>query len=318
MKKRFLTPQDIKLGADSIARHLLELNVQGNFPFPAKAYAVPRGGIPVLYAVQAALTKMTGDWLLNETADPEEAAVVIDDIIDSGATMRRFPWKVPFCVLISKNDLPESVRSVFAAEYDADSWIVFPWEATLGGSADDIVTRLLQFIGEDPTREGLKETPARVIKAWQEWTAGYEQDPVSILKTFEDGAKSVDELILVRDIPMWSHCEHHLAPFFGVAHIGYIPNGRIVGLSKLARLVDVFGRRLQVQERMTNQIADAMQEALAPVGVGVVIEARHMCMESRGIRRVGATTVTSAMRGALMVKPEARAEFFSIINRGRP
>ena len=142
----------------------------------------------------------------------------------------------------------------------------------------------------------------------KEYSSGYGKDPAEILKVFDDGAEKVDEMVLVKSIPVYSHCEHHLAPFFGVAHVGYIPNGKIVGLSKLSRLVDVFAKRLQVQERLTNQIADALEEHLQPLGVGVVIECRHMCMESRGIQRQGATTVTSAMRGALRNDVAARAE----------
>lgn len=162
-------------------------------------------------------------------------------------------------------------------------------------------------------REGLRDTPERFARAWEEWTAGYAQSPADVLKTFEDGAEHYDEMLLQRDIPLYSHCEHHLAPFFGVAHIAYIPAGRIVGLSKLSRLVDVFARRLQVQERMTNQIADALDRVLAPIGVAVVLECRHLCMESRGIERAGTLTKTSALRGAIKTQPETRAEFYSML-----
>ena len=164
-------------------------------------------------------------------------------------------------------------------------------------------------------RPGLVETPARFAKAWQEWASGYAVKPEELLKSFEDGAEQVNEMVLVRDIPIYSHCEHHLAPFFGVAHIGYIPNGRIVGLSKLVRLAKAFAQRLQVQERLTNQIADALMQGLSPLGVGVVIECRHLCMESRGVERAGATTVTSALRGAMKDAPEVRAELMALVRR---
>ena len=144
--------------------------------------------------------------------------------------------------------------------------------------------RLIKDLGENPDRPGLRETPERVAKAWHHWTSGYDQDPNEILKVFEDGAENYNELIVVRGIPVYSHCEHHLAPFFGIATIGYTPAGRIVGLSKLTRLVDCFAKRLQVQERLTMQVADALTEHLKPRAVGVVIRCRHMCMESRGIR----------------------------------
>lgn len=161
-------------------------------------------------------------------------------------------------------------------------------------------------------REGLQETPDRVAKAWEFWTSGYAMDPATILKTFEDGAEGVDEMVVVKDIPVYSHCEHHMAAIFGTATIGYLPNKRIVGLSKLSRLVNVFARRLQVQERMTCQIADAMVEHLEPIGCGVVIKARHMCMESRGVCQQGHHTITSALRGVFKNEPDARSEFLRL------
>jgi len=178
-----------------------------------------------------------------------------------------------------------------------------------------MVRDLLAYIGEDPDREGLLETPARFLKAWTEYTRGYHVKPEDILKSFEDGAERVDEMVIVRDIPVYSLCEHHLAPFFGKAHVGYVPDKRILGLSKISRLVEVFGRRLQVQERLTNQIADALDENLQPLGVAVVIECRHMCMESRGIRHTGTSTVTSALRGSIKANADTRREFLSLIGR---
>ena len=179
-----------------------------------------------------------------------------------------------------------------------------------------IIHDLLREIGEDPERAGLLETPTRVAKAWAHWASGYRQNPADVLKVFEDGAENVDQMVLVRDIPVYSMCEHHMAPFFGVAHVAYIPHGRIVGLSKLSRLVDIYARRLQVQERLTTQIADALTTHLNPKGVAVMVRCRHLCMESRGIARQGSETVTSALRGAMLDKPEARAEFFALC-RGR-
>lgn len=175
-----------------------------------------------------------------------------------------------------------------------------------------LIRELLIELGEDPTREGLIETPARVMKAWRHWTQGYDQAAADVLKTFTDGAEGADEMVIVRGIDLYSHCEHHMAPFFGKAHVAYIPNKRIVGLSKLARVVDIFAHRLQVQERLTNQIANAIHDVLEPIGVGVVIEATHFCMCSRGVNKQGSTTVTSALRGAIKDKPEARAEFMSL------
>lgn len=177
--------------------------------------------------------------------------------------------------------------------------------------------RFLAYLGEDPLRQGLLETPRRVQQAWAHWTSGYADNPADILKVFEDGAQHYDEMIVVRGIPVYSHCEHHLAPFFGSATIAYQPDGRIVGLSKLTRLVQGFARRLQVQERLTTQIGQALATHLAPRAVGVQLECRHMCMESRGIQASGEQTVTSALFGALRTDPLLRAEFFAMARQPR-
>jgi len=179
--------------------------------------------------------------------------------------------------------------------------------------AEAAVRELLIAVGEDPDRPGLRETPARVARAYAETFAGLGQDPAEILATTFD--EDHDELVLVKDIPMYSTCEHHLVPFHGMAHVGYIPgaDGRVTGLSKLARLVEVYARRPQVQERMTRQIADALFDALKPQGVIVVIEAEHLCMAMRGIRKPGATTVTSAVRGIFRDSAATRNEAMSLV-----
>ncbi len=181
--------------------------------------------------------------------------------------------------------------------------------------AERAVREILLAVGEDPDREGLKETPARVARSYGEIFAGMRQQPEDVLTTtFEIGH---EELILVRDIEVYSTCEHHLVPFHGVAHVGYIPgrDGRVTGLSKLARLVDVYARRLQVQERLTSQIADALVEHLKPIGVMVVIECEHLCMSMRGVRRPGSRTITSAVRGQLR-DPATRAEAMGLVLGG--
>jgi GTP cyclohydrolase I len=174
---------------------------------------------------------------------------------------------------------------------------------------EQAVRTILSLIGEDPNREGLQDTPRRVARAWTEWAIGYGQDPAEVLKTFEDGAEGTDELVIVHNVPVVSKCEHHLADVTGIAHVGYIPDKRIVGLSKLARLVDIYARRLQVQERMTQQIANALQDNLQPLGVGVLVRASHACMSTRGVRVHGSVTSTSAMRGVLKSESSARKEF---------
>nr|AYD82547.1 GTP cyclohydrolase [Achromobacter phage vB_Ade_ART] len=182
----------------------------------------------------------------------------------------------------------------------------------MGRPLASVIHELLGNLDPDPDRQGLEETPARVAKAWAFWTKGYAENPAEILKVFDDGANGYDEMVSVCNIPVYSHCEHHMAPIFGVATVAYIPDGRIVGLSKLSRLVDCFARRLQVQERLTTQIADSLQEHLNPKGVGVWIKARHMCMESRGICQQGHHTVTTALRGVIKEDLSARAEFLAL------
>jgi len=183
------------------------------------------------------------------------------------------------------------------------------------GRIERAVREILLAIGEDPDRDGLAETPARVARAYAEQFSGLSQRPEDVLSTVFDA--DYDELILVRDIEVYSTCEHHLVPFFGFAHVGYIPNekGQITGLSKLARLVDVYARRPQVQERMTSQIADALMTVLEPRGVLVVIEAEHLCMSMRGVRKPGAKTVTSAVRGSMRDSDRTRAEAMSLLLR---
>lgn len=168
-------------------------------------------------------------------------------------------------------------------------------------------------------REGLQETPMRVANAWlDEWCAGYHVDIASLFKVFEDGAAGVDEMVVVQGIPVYSHCEHHLAAIFGTCTIGYVPNGKVVGLSKFNRVVKAFAQRLQVQERLTQQIADAIEEHLSPIGVGVQVRARHLCMESRGVFQQGHHTITTALKGALKVDAKARAEFLATCNGSKP
>lgn len=174
------------------------------------------------------------------------------------------------------------------------------------------VKEVLHIIEEGPLREGLRETPARVAKAFAHWFSGYDVDIPGLLKVFTDGAENYDEMVIVKDIPIYSKCEHHMADIFGTVTIAYIPDGKIVGLSKLSRLADAFARRLQVQERLTTQIADALQTHLKPKGVGVILRARHMCMESRGLCQQGHHTITSALRGVIREDRDARNEFMML------
>src|SRR5467141_1018654 len=183
--------------------------------------------------------------------------------------------------------------------------------------AEQAVTTLIRWAGDDPDREGLIETPARVVRAYEEWFAGYGEDPDEMLKrTFEE-VGGYDEIVLLRDIRFESHCEHHMAPIIGRAHIGYLPRDRVVGISKLARLVDVYAKRLQVQEKMTAEIANCLNSVLKPHGVGVVVEAGHECMTTRGVHKPDVTMVTSCLLGTFRTQAETRQEFLSAINLKR-
>ena len=178
----------------------------------------------------------------------------------------------------------------------------------------EAVRKLLLWAGDDPDREGLVGTPDRVARAYKEFFAGYEQDPEEILRTTFEEVEGYDEMVLVKDIGIESHCEHHMVPIIGRAHIAYIPNNRVVGISKLARVVDIFAKRLQIQEKMTAQIANAIENVLKPKGIAVVIDASHQCMTTRGVNKPESSTVTSAMRGVFKDNPRTRNEFLSFIN----
>ena len=183
--------------------------------------------------------------------------------------------------------------------------------------AEAAVRTLLRWAGDDPTREGLVDTPARVARAYEEFFAGYDIDPVALLeRTFEE-TDGYDEIVLLRDIRLESHCEHHMVPIIGRAHVAYLPHRRVVGISKLARVVEAYGRRLQIQEKLTAQIANTIQQVLEPRGVAVVIEAAHQCMTTRGVHKTDVTMVTSRMLGAFRDDPTTRREVLAMIGNGR-
>jgi GTP cyclohydrolase I len=275
-------------------------------------YGVPTGGCIVAWMLQAETALRPDGRRIAVLDELVPGCVVVDDLIDSGATAKPFIEKGhPVAVLVIKG-INNAEPGVFAARaIEPGSWVQFPWEHTMG--IDDAIVRLLQFVGEDPLREGLRDTPGRVGRSMLELTAGYKQDPAEILsRVFADGGEGYDQMVVLREIKFTSLCEHHLLPFQGTATVGYVPDGSVVGISKLARLVECFARRLQVQERMTVQIAQAIEAHLAPLGTGVVIRAHHSCMGCRGVKQEAAVMVTSAMYGVLREKPEARAEFLSL------
>lgn len=203
--------------------------------------------------------------------------------------------------------------------------VLLQFDITVGGVAMDsrekefeaAITKVLQLLGEDPEREGLVKTPKRVAKALRFLTEGYQQDPRQILNQALFSSTN-DEMVVVRDIEFYSLCEHHMLPIIGRVHVAYIPDGKVVGLSKIPRIVNVFARRLQIQEQMTEQIADALTETIHPKGVAVVVHARHMCMEMRGVQKINSTTVSSALRGLFKSDQRTRNEFYNIINTPAP
>lgn len=179
--------------------------------------------------------------------------------------------------------------------------------------AEEAVRTLLRYIGEDPTREGLLDTPARVVKSYAEMFGGYNESVEDVLgRTFEE-VHGYDDIVMVRDIPFYSHCEHHMVPIIGKAHIAYLPDGKVLGLSKIARTVDIFARRLQTQESMTSQIAHAIDETLQPRGVAVLMEADHMCMAMRGVKKMGSSTMTTTFTGVFKTDPREQARFMSLL-----
>jgi len=290
--------------------HLSYLDVRGrlneklrpyreNHSSPLIIYGVPRGGT-ILAAVMAENYPDCYQFVSHLPCH-----VIVDDIIDSGRTRddyrKQFP-NVPFVAAVDKT-----------TGRDKDiGWVVFPWEEHLADEdATDPVVRILEHIGENPRREGLLETPERIVRSWKELYSGYDQDPASVLKTFYDGA--CDEMVLLKDIEFYSMCEHHMLPFSGKAHIAYIPSGMVVGISKLARLLEIFSRRLQIQERIGQQVTAALMEHLRPKGAACVLEAQHLCMTCRGIGKQHSVMVTSSLRGAFLKKPEARAELMGLI-----
>jgi GTP cyclohydrolase I len=316
VKVRRISHQEVDEAAFEVASQIVHLDAKYRGHRSLKVYPIPRGGVPAWYAVKARLNQFNSGvpFPILTTDDPQLADVFIDDLVDSGGTKKRYCMHNPdaeFFALFTKREYPNPPPGIFVSSKE---WLIFPWEGSEEKSIDDSFVRLLQYIGEDPARGGLLETPTRMAKSWKFWCSGYGREAKDIIKTFDDGAEEYDEMIHVKDIPFYSQCEHHLAPFFGTVTFAYVPDKRIVGLSKMSRLVDVFARRLQVQERLTTQIINAFDEVMHPLGSAITIKARHLCMESRGICQQGSVTTTSALRGVIREQPAARSEFFSLAN----
>jgi len=267
------------------------------------AYPVPRGGVYAGLILQE-VGKVVG-LDIELVDDPAVAHIYIDDIIDSGETRERYQKKSckRFYALIDKTADLESI------------WYTFPWERLSGENGpQENVRRLLEYIGDDPNREGLKDTPDRVIRSFEELYSGYKTQPSNILTVFKDG--TCNEMVVLKDIEFYSTCEHHMLPFFGKAHIAYIPNGKVVGISKLARLLEVFSRRLQIQERICQQVTASLDKNLQPMGSACILQAQHFCMTSRGVQKQNSIMVTSSLTGAFLESDRVRQELLSLVGKG--
>jgi GTP cyclohydrolase I len=253
-------------------------------------WGIPRGG-----SIVAGLAQRYGAI---PVLDPREASIALDDIIDSGATRDRTR---------EQHNL-ETLALVDKAAEGINDWVHFPWEEPPEQDIASSVLRCLQYLGEDPSRDGLRDTPRRVVASWRELYGGYDVDLSNVLRWFDD---STDEMIISKDIQFYSMCEHHMLPFFGRAAVGYIPNGKVIGISKLSRIVETYARRLQTQERLTYQVGQALQDMVD--GVAVHITAQHFCMMSRGVNQQHSEMVTNYLTGPFRDKPEARNEFLMAV-----
>ena len=244
-------------------------------------YGVPRGGIPIAIMISNFIKHLT---LITSLAKlPKNQVIIVDDIIDSGATKQRY----------------QGYKFIAAYQGEKNIWLEFPWETMTNESpASDAVTRIIELIGEDPKREGLIETPKRVIKSYKYLFSGYNLNPQDVITTFD--SDGYDQIILLKDIELYSMCEHHMLPFIGKAHIAYIPDKKVIGISKLARLMEIYSRRLQIQERLTNQIAESLMLLLRPIGAACIIEAQHLCMRMRGVEKQNSTMLTSSLKGVFI------------------
>lgn len=275
-------------------------------------YGVPRGGVPVVLELSRHLPNLR---VLEQPPVTEAAArttLVVDDILDSGRTRERFAGS-DFAVLHQKASAPGS--ATYFVHGGVDRWVVYWWEGDREeASVTDNVVRILQYIGEDASREGLRDTPLRVVRSWQQLYSGYRFKPGDVgklLTVFKDGA--CDEMVLLRDIEFYSTCEHHMLPFFGRAHIAYIPDGKVVGISKLARLLEVFARRLQIQERLCQQITSSLDTHLQPKGSACILEAQHLCMTGRGVQKQNSIMVTSSLTGVFRTQAATREELLRMV-----
>jgi len=294
MQKKYVTWTEI-------FRRLKCIDKPGNI-----VYGIPKGGMIAAGFLQNA----------EVTHEPAIATVILDDICDSGKTMLHYMNNLPyikerqFYALFDKNSSKDD------QQFCEGAWLVFPWEKDHPAGEDTIqqnIIRQLQYIGEDVTREGLLDTPNRVVKSWGKIFEGYTKKPEDILTTFEVG--DYDQIVLLKNIEFSSMCEHHMLPFFGKAHVAYLPSTKIIGISKLARLIDIYSRRLQIQERIGEQVTKDLMDLLNARGAACIIEAQHLCMKARGVEKQSSVMVTSSMKGVFLDNPIARQELLALIGK---
>lgn len=285
--------------------------IWGNIKSVGKTYQnvfpVPRGG----YYFGIAVAALLGVPIVAEK-EITEKTLIVDDVIDSGKTRMQFSENDFACIHV-KEDSPcvYNDQCTFTV-YTTSEWIHYFWEGENSySSIDDAVIRQLQYIGEDIQREGLLETPKRVVKSWDFLFRGYKENPENLITVFD--AEGYDEIVLLKDIEMYSMCEHHLLPFIGKAHIAYIPNEKVIGVSKLARILDMYARRAQIQERIGNQVTEFLMENLQPKAAACIIEAQHLCMLMRGVQKQNSKMVTSSLKGAFYENIKAREELMSLL-----
>jgi len=277
-------------------------------------YPIPQGGCALATVLNSYLRNMGyGETMVIDTEifnkiTNKRSVLVVDDVIDSGKTIA--PFMEMGCGTAVLHRKPwATVTPDFCYKATAD-WIIYWWEGTQEKSIKDSVLRQLQYIGEDPERDGLKETPDRVIRSYEQLYSGYKLDVAPYFKIFEIKR---DEMIILKDIEFYSTCEHHMLPFFGKAHIAYLPKDKVIGVSKLARILEVYTRRLQIQERICQQVTEALDTHLRPLGSACILEAQHFCMTSRGIQKQNSKMITSSLTGVFKTNSETRAELMSFI-----
>ena len=291
---------DCEAAANKIAEYIHSDHPQTN----VRLYGVPRGGVYAAILVGQSLAILGRNPV--QVDSPVGADYIIDDLIDSGKTREGYlHYKAGFQTLFLKT-LMQKKGSI---------WYSFPWERMAGNkeeTVEDNIVRVLQFLGEDVEREGLKETPSRVVKSWDKIFGGYKDKAIDHMTTFKE---TNNEMVILKDIEFYSTCEHHMLPFFGKAHIGYLPNGKVIGVSKLARVLEVFARRLQIQERIGQQVTSAIMTGLGTEDCACVLEAQHFCMTSRGVEKQNSIMLTSSLRGAFLNDAMVRSEFRGMIGK---